>query len=146
MPGGIGKDRRIEIEIDGRFVFYRTAQRSITSRANVELDETMRGCLVHVGIRQHDVVEGECDDALSAQIPGVEVTACAGTHAGRIQQGRKSIPHHNVEGGIGFCVLKPDQMIKLNARDETAKASLLKDIVFEKQLAEREWLIEKMSA
>jgi len=37
-------------------------------------------------------------------------------------------------------------MIKLNARDETAKASLLKDIVFEKQLAEREWLIEKMSA
>jgi len=38
------------------------------------------------------------------------------------------------------------RMIKLNARDETAKASLLKDIVFEKQLAEREWLIEKMSA
>jgi len=37
------------------------------------------------------------------------------------------------------------RMIKLSTRDETTKTALQKDIMAEKQVAEREWLIEKMS-
>ncbi len=57
---------------------------------------------------------------------------------------QKNLGYHQ-ELNLNFVRLML-RLVKLSARDETAKASLLKDVMAEKQVAEREWLIEKMSA
>jgi hypothetical protein len=57
---------------------------------------------------------------------------------------QKNLGYHQ-ELNLNFVRLML-RLVKLSARDETAKASLLKDVLAEKQVAEREWLIEKMSA
>ena len=106
VPGGIGNDRLIEIEINGGIIFDDASQGYIRVWGDTELHEAVRGRLVHVGIGQQNIVEDELDDALSAQIPGVWVAACAGANVDWVVKGRKCVANQHRKGGVCAGVLE----------------------------------------
>ena len=115
MPGRIGDDGLIQIEINSSGIFNYRFQRRICTRVNTEFDKTIGTGLVYIAVGQHDVFKQEFGITRTCQVEPVRMTARAGAYGAHIEPGRQGVRDPNSESGVRAGVLETDRILQFGA-------------------------------
>ena len=112
MPGFIGDDRQVKIEINARAVADHCPVWIVRFLPDGIFYKAVRVDFIDIGIRQHDVVEGKYQFVRVPHIHQNSVAGSAELQRFNIQERRNSIPNYYRECCIRTRVLETDEVFE----------------------------------
>ena len=113
VPGLIGQNRLVEVEVDRRLVVDLRSRQVAGSLGHPEVHKTLRAGQVDVAVGQHDVGELKGQHSAVADRELVRMAGSARSHRRQVELRRQSVEDQHVKSRVGPGVLKADAVFEL---------------------------------